>query len=130
MLLIPHLLCVLCSFFNQKEGSFAGRIFYNLRPLSSETTAKNMDLYSHSAKHKRGNLELLLSIKGAVSIPSWSYRLDADIQQWMLQDAEKGSMQVRLKEHKALVTKIVVHESKEVASRGLYTMVRMLTCIL
>ena len=39
------------------------------------------------------------------------------------QDAEKGSLLGRQKEHRALVTKIVVHESKEVASQGAYIMV-------
>ena len=49
-----------------------GRIFYCLKPVSSDAMTKTLDLFSHSAKHKRGNIELLLSIKGKVRISmSW-----------------------------------------------------------
>eukprot|EP00731_Ephydatia_muelleri_P029246 Em0020g890a len=81
----------------QKESSYVGRIFYCLKPVSSDAMTKTLDLFSHSAKHKRGNIELLLSIKG--------------------KDAEKGSVSGKLKEHRALVTKIVLHESKEDSRR-------------
>ena len=103
---------MLCCLHSQKESNYVGRIFYCLKPVSSHANMMTLNLYSHSAKHIRGSLQVLLSVNGAVSTELNVMELHG---LKIIQDAEKGSMSVRLKEHRALLTKIVLHESKEVA---------------
>ena len=76
---------------------FMGRCFYLLSTIPSSGEVKTLELYSHSARSKRGTIKLDLRIEGM---------------------REGLSMDDALKEHKMLARALVDYESKTVRREG------------
>ena len=74
-----------------------GRCFYSLSAIPSCGEVETLELYSHSARSKRGTIKLDLRIEGM---------------------REGLSLKAALKEHKMLVRALVDYESKTVRREG------------